>query len=119
MKNGRYVHETPPGDSPATFAITVVAVAKSGERNKIQHTHTNAYVSAHPPMRPASDGDVSTAEPRCRCHSLWPASASPCSRPHTTNVDRAPCHRPPSTMVISRFRYILRTPRRLPPSEMY
>jgi hypothetical protein len=39
--------------------------------------------------------------------------------PQTTNVHAAPCHRPPSSIVTSRFTYVRMRPLRLPPSGMY
>src|SRR6476659_3358605 len=46
-------------------------------------------------------------------------SINACTPPHTTNVQLAPCHRPPSSMTIARLAYRRTGPRRLPPSGMY
>lgn len=42
-------------------------------------------------------------------------SIEPCSAPHTINVQPAPCHAPPISMVRNRLRYCINRPWRLPP----
>ena len=44
---------------------------------------------------------------------------SPCSPPHTTKVQLAPCHNPPISMVSIRLIYVRTFPFRLPPSGIY
>ena len=43
----------------------------------------------------------------------------PWNAPHATNVHPAPCHNPPSSIVIMMFTAVRTSPCRLPPSGMY
>ena len=60
---------------------------------------------------------ASSAQPRSRRNRPI-ASQSPCNPPQMTNVHAAPCQSPPSSIVASRFMYVLGSPLRLPPNGM-
>ena len=46
-------------------------------------------------------------------------SIKPCIIPQRTNFQFAPCHNPPSIIVIDKFMYVRINPFLLPPNEMY
>ena len=76
-------------------------------KKRCTHTRTGPSATAGSPRR--------TRLERRRCPKLCPA---PCSAPHTTNVQAAPCQRPPSTMVIMMLRTVRAWPPSFPPSGM-
>ena len=49
----------------------------------------------------------------------WPTSNSPCQQPQAANVQLAPCHRPPSTIVAIKLNFWRAGLQRLPPSGIY
>ena len=94
-----------------------VACPSVGARKKTQATQTYWKVrntlSGPKPSRPRS------VSPNRRCHIRVPASATPWSPPQITKFHDAPCHSPPSSNVIIKFRNVLHAPPRDPPSGMY
>ena len=83
--------------------------ARSSERNRIQPKTTRWNVTAqrsHAGVRIRPPSACSATRPR------------PWNVPQATNVHAAPCHRPPSIIVIIRLRYVNSRPPRLPPSGM-
>ncbi len=74
---------------------------------KTQPRQTNWNVQKrchHTRAAPSATGGQSAGDPalrRRRCPTTWPA---PWSAPQMMNVQLAPCHRPPSTIVIMMLR---------------
>src|SRR5437016_9058899 len=89
-----------------TIASSIrTAVPTSSERKNTQATTTATNVTAWPRRRPSSV-EISRLPPKCRRspRQRWLTTRyRPCSAPQTTNVQPAPCHKPPSSMVINRF----------------
>ncbi len=75
-------------------------------RKRCTHTRTGPSATAGSPRR--------TRLVRRRCPKLCPA---PCSTPQKTNVQAAPCHRPPSTMVIMMLQHRPRLAARVAPER--
>ena len=69
----------------------------------------------------STDGRAST--PSGRLNSARPSRSitctPPCSAPHARKVSAAPCHRPPSTMVMNTLMQLANSPLRPPPSGTY
>ena len=51
-------------------------------------------------------------------HIRWTTTARPCNAPQIIIIQLAPCHRPLTRNVISRFKYVRSIPFRLPPMGM-
>ena len=67
---------------------------------------------------PLADGPVSAARRSCSAVPLQMRLAirnTPCRPPHSMKVQLAPCHSPPSSMVMKRLRVRRARPFRLPP----
>src|ERR1035438_1930880 len=95
--------------------LTIVSVSANDLLRKgTQQRMTKNKVTTH-----ATSGGMETLGEKCLVHSLCTAKAQPWSPPQTTKFQLAPCQRPPSNIVRNRFRYVLRTPWRFPPSGMY
>src|SRR5262245_29645501 len=77
---------------------------------KVNVTHTSCHNS---PVTPHSSRN------RCRsgvdAHSRLTTRKVPCRPPQIMNDQQAPCHSPPSVMVIIKFRQVRQPPWRLPP----
>ena len=96
---------TQPGD-----AACVARAANVVARKNTQPTRDTSEGQQHP--QSSAGGALEHRGPaadavRCsRVKMRWPISSTPCSTPQITNVQLAPCHRPPSVIVIIRLRYV-------------
>src|ERR1700733_132417 len=93
------------------------AVDKLEARKNIQPATTKWKV-AKPHRKRAPGVSVNFGLPWNACQPRCAAKPMPCQAPQTTKVQLAPCHKPPITMVITRFRYAkIFQPDRRPGSE--
>src|SRR3954452_19453937 len=91
--------------SDARRSRMAIAAAKLGARKKIQAKQTKFAVTKMRRTRATgfSDGLAlfrNTWNARCN------ARATPCSNPQIAKFQLAPCHKPPSSIVITRFEYV-------------
>src|SRR4051812_35261097 len=110
IRNGTYIQLAPPDERPAIFSTTSAAVEKSGARKNTHATHTNPYVRHRLPIFAAHAAVAVCSRALLPRTNLWTASPTPCSTPQKTNVQLAPCHRPPRSMVTRRFAYVRSSP---------
>src|SRR6266481_1121548 len=103
--------------SQITFRMAIHAFENEVDRKMIREKQKNEYVAAQESSRPGSDGGP--VRRRDSSHILCTASAIPCKQPKSTNVHLAPCHSPPRSIVMNRFKYVRTLPCRLPPRDMY
>ncbi len=92
---------------------SVAAVGSESARKKIHARHTRWKVTIRRTNSGAVDASPRAARRRSR------ASPAPWMAPQTTNVQAAPCHSPPKTIVSSRLRWVRRDGPELPPNGMY
>ena len=133
IRDGRYCEPMPTTIAAMTPAVTsgegspqavksrvIMLHASSNEleRKKIHAKHTTLNVDdAVPGASQRRRGSLDEAG-RSR-HQRSATSAVPWIAPQATNVQPAPCQRPPISIVSIRFRYVASRPPRLPPSGMY
>src|SRR5882762_9280555 len=91
----------PPGLPPARPCRKVIAAPRLGDRKNTQPRSTTPIVAAHARKRPAAPGGRGRGR-RART-SRSPQRAAPWTAPQITKFQRAPCHSPPSSIVIIRF----------------
>ena len=112
--SGTHTHEPSPRRNES-------ASARLGARKNTHVRHTRWKTTIRESHAPGDQSSVATdsSRPSRRRTNRSMLSPAPCIPPHTTKVQLAPCHNPPSSIVSIRFRYVRRSPSRLPPSGMY